>query len=152
MINWDGIDFASFIKVLIGAVSTLGVIFIGKYMDKSRFKHKDKAEVGKLTSETAVDFADIVSKHISAGVSMADSTREWAQIFIDQLKEANVIIHSKQEEIDALRASFHVMREEFEKKMNRMEKLLDSSQKELNAERIKNIELSEKLNEYIKGQ
>ena len=152
MINWDGIDLASFMKVLIGVISTLGVIFIGKSMDKSRFKGKDSAEVKKLTSETAVDFADIVSKHISAGVSMADSTREWAQIFIDQLKEANVIIHNKQAEIDNLRASFQTMRVDFERKMDNMEKLLNESQKELNAERIKNTELSEKLNEYIKGQ
>ena len=132
-----------------GVIAILG--YLAKQYNFFRLKPVERAGVKKKESEIKVDDAIISNKRIDDEVRISKAALEWTVQLASQLEKANKMSDKRQQEIDRLHEVMTGMRKDFEKRMSQMESMLEQTQRELNAEKIKNNELIEKINKYLRG-
>lgn len=140
------------IKVLGG-----GGVFtaIAAAMGWLRFGKKDKAEVGKLRSETILDIATVLEKKVSDDSKILTQALDWNMILVSQREKDNAMIDKLKEEndrlhgdINTLKSDFNSMIGEFNKRIKQLEDELEKSKQELIREREEN----KKQIEILKSQ
>lgn len=128
----------------------IGTGILTALLNWRRFRGKDKAEVSKIVSGISVDDASINAKKVDDEIKISKAALEWAVQLGHQLKDANVTNEKKQLEIDRIRELMQTMKDDFEKRMDEMDRLMEQTQKELNIEKQRNIDLLKQLDEYTK--
>ena len=145
-----------------GGFFTLLSTIIARAMGWIRFGKADKARVGKVQAETALDIATITQKKISDEVKISDAALQWTVNLATQLEKANAMIEKKQTENDRLHGIIDVMKRDFEREFQKLkddfnqrikelEKELERSRDELIQERSANREEIKKLKAQIDG-
>jgi hypothetical protein len=120
-----------------GGLLTLVSTIIARAMGWIRFGKTDKAKIGKVQSETALDIATISEKEASKDVRLADTALQWNINLASQLEKAIMMNEKKQEENDRLHDIIIALKHDYEKLSRRV------SQLEMELERAKR-ELTEK--------
>ena len=128
----------------------IGTGLLTALLNWRRFRNKDKAEVSKIASEIGIDSASVNAKKVDDEIKISKAALEWAVQLGQQLKDANITNDKKQLEIDKIRELMQTMKDDFERRMDEMDKLMEQTQKELNIEKQKNVELLIQINEYTK--
>lgn len=133
------------------AIPILGGILLNA-MGWIRFSSKDKADISKVQSETAVDLAEVASKRIEDEVLIAKTALEWTVQLAAQLERSNGLNDRRSGEIERLHTVIQAMRDDFDQRLDEINNMLDLTRNELVEERNKNRVLLDKLNAFIDGK
>ncbi len=144
------------------AGSTVLTAIIGKAMGWLRFGKSDKANVGKVEAETAVDLATVNAKKISDEIKISEAALQWTINLSSRLEKANAMIDRKQQENDRLHDIISKIKHDFDeevqklknnfnKRIRELESEFEKSKNELLKEREENREEIKKLKNQIYG-
>lgn len=158
--KWDITDILKSIAGggVFAALSTILAIAMGWI----RFGKKDRADIGKVQSETALDLASIAEKKISDEVKISDAALQWTVNLATRLEQANVMIDKKQQENERLHEIIDVMKRDFEREFQKLkedfnarirelENEFEKSKNDLIREREENREEIKRLKDQING-
>jgi len=145
-----------------GGFFTLISTIVARGMGWIRFGKSDKAKIGKVEAETALDIATVAQKKISDEVKISDAALQWTVNLASQLERANMLIEKKQIENDRLHGIIDVMKQDFEtafqklkedfnQRIKQLEMEFEKSRNELIEEREANRAEISKLKRQIDG-
>lgn len=130
--EWETEDI---IKVLTGTgIFTLISTIVASAMGWVRFGKADKAKIGKVESETALDIATVAQKRISDEVKISDAALQWNINLASQLEKAIMLNDKKQAENDRLHGIIDTMKKDFEQAFEKLKSEFNRRIKELEAE------------------
>ena len=118
-------------------IFTLLTMIVGKAMGWIRFGKVDKAKVGKVQSETAIDIATVTQKKIEDEVKISGAALQWAANFAAQTEKANAMNERLQTENERLHSVIDTMKANFEKAIEKIKEDFYRQIKELEADFIK---------------
>jgi len=123
------------LKVITGSgLLTLLSTIVARAMGWIRFGKVDKARVGKVEAETAIDIATVAQKRISDEVKISDAALQWNINLASQLEKANILNDKKQAENDRLHGIIDTMKRDFEVAFEKLKSEFNRRIKELEAE------------------
>lgn len=123
------------LKVITGSgLLTLLSTIVARGMGWIRFGKVDKARVGKVEAETAIDIATVTQKRISDEVKISDAALQWNINLASQLEKANILNDKKQAENDRLHGIIDTMKRDFEVAFEKLKSEFNRRIKELEAE------------------
>jgi hypothetical protein len=123
------------LKVITGSgLLTLLSTIVARGMGWIRFGKADKAKVGKVEAETAIDIATVAQKRISDEVKISDAALQWNINLASQLEKANILNDKKQAENDRLHGIIDTMKRDFEVAFEKLKSEFNRRIKELEAE------------------
>lgn len=117
-----------------GGLLTLISTIVARGMGWIRFGKVDKAKIGKVQSETALDMASVAEKETSKDVRLADTALQWNINLASQLEKAIMMNEKKQEENDRLHDIIIALKHDYEKlsrRVSQLEQELEKAKKEL---------------------
>lgn len=117
-----------------GSVLSLILTFFANAMGWIRFGKKDKAEVGKLESEIALNAATVSEKKNEENLKLADTLLQWTVNLSTRLEQAFAMLDRKQEEIDRLHGQINTMNKDFERELEKIKEEYDERVKLLEKE------------------
>lgn len=127
-----------------GGFFTLVSTIVARAMGWIRFGKVDKAKIGKVEAETALDMATITQKKISDEVKISDAALQWTVNLASQLEKANAMLDKKQTENDRLHGIIDVMKKDFEREFQKLKEDFNKRIRELE------LEFEKSKNELIK--
>lgn len=151
------------LKILAGGGSSIVIsTIVARAMGWIRFGKVDKAKIGKVEAETALDIATVTQKKISDEVKISDAALQWTVNLASQLEKANAMLDKKQTENDRLHdiidvmkrdfeKAFQKLKEDFNKRIRELELEFEKSKNELIKEREDNREEIKRLKAQING-
>jgi hypothetical protein len=112
------------LKVITGSgLLTLLSTIVARGMGWIRFGKADKAKVGKVEAETALDMAAVAEKRISDEVKLSNTTLQWNINLSAQLEKALMMNEKKQAENDRLHDIIIALKYDYEKLSRRVSQL-----------------------------
>lgn len=134
-----------------GGFFTLLSTIVARAMGWIRFGKTDKAKIGKVEAETAIDLATATQKKIETEVKISDAALQWTVNLASQLEKANTMNDRLNGIIDAMRRDFDKevkkLKEDFAKRINELEEEVKRYKNELIKEREAYHEEVKKLKE-----
>lgn len=131
------------LKVITGSgLLTLLSTIVARAMGWIRFGKVDRAKIGKVEAETAIDLATATQKKIETEVKISDAALQWTVNLASQLEKANTMNDRLNGVIDAMRRDFEKeikkLKEDFTKRIKDLEDEL-RQEREAYREEIKNL-------------
>lgn len=130
-----------------GSLVTACAAIIANAMGWIRFGQKDKAQVGKIKSETAIDLARISAKKIDDEIKISKAALEWTVQLSEQLERAHLLTEKRQMENDALHEMINKMRIDFDAQIQELETALEKCQQQTARDRREIEKLRQQLND-----
>lgn len=150
--RWDITDI---LKIAGGGLFTALLTFFATLMGWIRFGKKDRADVGKVRSETALDIATIREKKVSDEVKISDAALQWTiniSTRLEKEQQENDRLHSI---IDTMKRDFEIqvqkLKNDFNQRIKELENEFEKSKNDLIKEREENMEEIKRLKRQING-